>query len=284
MGIVIKGKAVADAIIESIIEDVKEIKKKGVEPKLAIVRVGVEHSDLAYERGALNSMAKCGIEVEVISFPADISQEYFIDRFKEINGDRNVHGILVFRPMPKHLDENVIKYIISPEKDVDSLSPVNVAKVTEGDDTGFPPATPTAVMEMLRYYGVDLSGKHAVVVGRSMVVGKPVSMLLLKENATVTICHSRTSNLSEICRSADVLVAAVGKAKMIDDSYVKNGAVIIDVGINMDEDGNMCGDVDFESSIDKASMITPVPAGVGSVTTSVLAKHVIKACKIQTGM
>ncbi len=282
MGMIIKGKAVADSITESVIADVKVLKGEGTNPKLAIVRVGENPSDLAYERGALKRMDKCGIDVEVFELRKDISQNDFIESLKRINGDGGIHGILVFRPMPKHLDEEAIKYVISPEKDVDSFSPVNVAKVTEGDETGFPPATPTAVMEMLKFYGVDLKGKHAVVVGRSMVVGKPVSMLLLKENATVTICHSRTKDLPEMCRRADVLIAAVGRAKMIDKSYVKKGAVVIDVGINMDEDGNMCGDVDFESCKDTASMITPVPAGVGSVTTSVLAKHVVKACKLQT--
>lgn len=280
MGEIIKGKPVADAITESIIKDVEEIKSKGINPKLKIVRVGADPSDLAYERGALKRMEKCGIEREVIELPVDISQDDFIKELKKVNEDENTHGILVFRPMPKHLDEDVIKYIISPEKDVDCFSPVNVAKVTEGDETGFPPATPTAVMEILKYYNVDLKGKHAVVIGRSLVVGKPVSMLLLRENATVTICHSRTSDLPGMCRTADVLVAAVGRAKMVDDTFIKDGATVIDVGINMDEDNNLCGDVDFDKCIEKSSMITPVPAGVGSVTTSVLAKHVVKACKI----
>jgi methylenetetrahydrofolate dehydrogenase (NADP+)/methenyltetrahydrofolate cyclohydrolase len=280
MGETIKGKPVADAITERVVKDVEELRGKGISPKLKIVRVGEEPSDLAYERGALKRMEKCGIEREVIELPADISQDEFIKELKKVNDDESVHGILVFRPMPNHLDEDVIKYVISPEKDVDCFSPVNVAKVTEGDETGFPPATPTAVMEILKYYNVDLKGKHAVVIGRSLVVGKPVSMLLLKEHATVTICHSRTQDLAGMCRTADVLVAAVGRAKLIDDTYVKDGAVILDVGINMNEDNNMFGDVDFDKCIDKASMITPVPAGVGSVTTSVLAKHVVKACRI----
>jgi methylenetetrahydrofolate dehydrogenase (NADP+) / methenyltetrahydrofolate cyclohydrolase len=280
MGEIIKGKPVADAMTEVIIQEVTDIKSKGITPKLTIVRVGADPSDLAYERGALKRMEMCGIEKEVVELPIDISQDKFIETLKKVNEDQNTHGILVFRPMPKHLDEDVIKYIISPEKDVDCFSPVNVAKVTEGDESGFPPATPTAVMEILKHYKVDLKGKHAVVIGRSLVVGKPVSMLLLKENATVTICHSRTSNLPDMCQMADILVVAVGRAKMVDDTYIKKGAVVIDVGINMDENNNLCGDVDFEKGIEKASMMTPVPAGVGSVTTSVLAKHVVKACKI----
>ena len=280
MGEIIKGKPVADAITETVVKEVEEIKGQGINPKLKIVRVGADPSDLAYERGALKRMEKCGIEREVIELPVDISQDDFIKELKKVNDDENTHGILVFRPMPKHLDEDVIKYIISPEKDVDCFSPVNVAKVTEGDETGFPPATPTAVMEILKHYDVDLKGKHAVVIGRSLVVGKPVSMLLLKEHATVTICHSRTQDLAGMSRTADILVAAVGRAKMVDDRFIKDGATVIDVGINMDENDKLCGDVDFDKCMDKASMITPVPAGVGSVTTSVLAKHVVKACRI----
>jgi methylenetetrahydrofolate dehydrogenase (NADP+)/methenyltetrahydrofolate cyclohydrolase len=280
MGEIIKGKPVADAITETVVKEVEEIKGQGINPKLKIVRVGADPSDLAYERGALKRMEKCGIEREVIELPVDISQDDFIKELKKVNDDENTHGILVFRPMPKHLDEDVIKYIISPEKDVDCFSPVNVAKVTEGDETGFPPATPTAVMEILKHYDVDLKGKHAVVIGRSLVVGKPVSMLLLKEHATVTICHSRTQDLAGMSRTADILVAAVGRAKMVDDRFIKDGATVIDVGINMDENNKLCGDVDFDKCVGKSSMITPVPAGVGSVTTSVLAKHVVKACRI----
>ena len=179
------------------------------------------------------------------------------------------------------LNEEVIKYVISPEKDVDCFSPINSAKIMEGDKSGFPPCTPTAVVEILKHYDVELNGANVAVLGRSMVVGKPASMLLLNENATVTICHSRTKNLEKVTSQADILVAAVGRAKMIKENFVKEGAVVIDVGINVDENGNLCGDVDTASVQDKVSMITPVPAGVGSVTTSILAKHVVKACKNQ---
>ena len=279
MGILITGKPVADSITEELIKEVEELKTKDIYPKLKIVRVGQNESDLAYERGALKRMEKCGIKAEVKELPLDITQEDFIKELKEVNEDKTVQGILIFRPLPKQLDEKVIKHVILPEKDVDCFSPVNVAKVTEGDQSGFPPATPKAVIEMLKYYKVDITGKHAVVIGRSMVVGKPVSMLLLKENATVTICHSRTKNLPEIASTADILVAAVGKSKKVDKTYIKQGAVVIDVGINVDEKGKMCGDVNTESCLEKASMVTPVPRGVGSVTTSVLAKHVVEACK-----
>lgn len=284
MGVLIKGKPVADSITQELIEEVMKLKEKNIFPKLGVVRVGKNESDLAYERGALKKMEKCGIIAEVFESPENTSQEDFIAKLTEINGDANIHGILVFRPLPGHIDEKVVKHIISPQKDVDSFSPVNVAKVTEGDESGFPPCTPTAVMEMLKYYSVDLKGKRAVVLGRSMVVGKPAAMLLLKENATVTICHSRTKDIPGICREADILVAAVGRAEMVDASYIKEGAVVIDVGINVNGEGKLVGDVNTGGCIEKASMITPVPAGVGSVTTSVLAKHLVKACKLQTGI
>ncbi len=278
MGQIIKGKLVADAISENLSKKVEELKKKGMSPKLVIVRVGANPSDLSYERGALKRCSSIGILAEVNELPGNISQDDFIIELEKINKDKDVHGILIFRPLPKQLDETAIKYVISPEKDMDCLSPVNVAKIMENDATGFAPCTPSAVMEILKYYNVPLKGKKAVVVGRSMVVGKPVSMLLLNENATVTICHSKTQDMPIVCSEADILVVGIGKAKMIKSNYVKNDAVVIDVGINVDEDGNLCGDVDTDDCVNKSSMITLVPGGVGSVTTSILAKHVVRAC------
>ena len=280
-GQIIKGKPVADQMSESLIQEVNELVKEGINPKLTIVRVGARGDDLAYERGALKRCQTIGIETEVLELAEDVTQEQYIEELTKLNNDDNVHGILCFRPLPKQLDEEAIKYVISPEKDVDSFSPINSAKVMEGDTTGFPPCTPTAVVEILKHYNVDLKGANVTVLGRSMVVGKPAAMLLLNENATVTICHSRTKDLAEVTSKADILVAAVGRARMVKENFVKEGAVVIDVGINVDEEGNLCGDVDTNTVIDKASMITPVPAGVGSVTTSILAKHVIKACKLQ---
>jgi len=281
MGEIIKGKPVADAISEELTRKVKMLKGKSITPKLTIVRVGADPSDLAYERGALKRCDSIGVLTEVKEFPVDITQDDFIAELKKINDDKAVNGILIFRPFPKQLEEKVLKYVIAPEKDVDCFSPVNVAKVMENDETGFAPCTPAAVMEILKYYKVPMKGKKAVVVGRSMVVGKPVSMLLLNENATVTICHSKTEDMPGVCSEADILVVGIGRAKMINSSYVKEGAVVIDVGINVDENGNMCGDVDTEDCLPKTSMITPVPAGVGSVTTSILAKQTIKACMQQ---
>jgi len=281
MGEIIKGKPVADKITEELIKEVQDLNAKGITPKLVIIRVGERPDDLAYEKGALTRCKKIGIEVEVKALPEDITQAAFIAELKKTNEDRNTHGILIFRPLPKHLNEDVIKYEIAPEKDIDCFSPVNAAKLLEGDKTGFPPCTPTAVIEILKYYKVPMEGKKAVVLGRSMVVGKPAALHLLNENATVTICHSRTQNLSEVASEADILVAGIGKAKMVKEDFIKEDAVVIDVGINVDSEGNLCGDVDFEVCKDKASMITPVPGGVGSVTTSILSKHVIKACQMQ---
>lgn len=279
-GQIIKGKPVADKISEELIKEVDLLIKEGINPKLTIVRVGARSDDLSYERGALKRCQNIGITTEVLELAEDITQEEYIDVLKRVNDDKNVNGILCFRPLPKHLNEEVIKYVIAPEKDVDCFSPINSAKVMEGDKSGFPPCTPTAVVEILKHYNVDLKGSKVTVLGRSMVVGKPVSMLLLSEHATVTICHSN-KNLSGVAAEADVLIAAIGRAKMVDESFVKDGAVVIDVGINVDEEGNLCGDVDTNAVLDKVSMITPVPAGVGSVTTSILAKHVVKACKLQ---
>ncbi|MFZ7132751.1 MAG: bifunctional 5,10-methylenetetrahydrofolate dehydrogenase/5,10-methenyltetrahydrofolate cyclohydrolase [Eubacteriales bacterium] len=281
MGELLSGKIVAESLKEETSTQANALRDKGIVPKLTIIRVGANPSDLSYERGALKRMAGCNIDTEVKELPEDISQDDFVKVLKEVNTDKNTHGILIFRPLPKQLDEEIIKYVIAPEKDVDCLSPTNVAKVMEGDKSGFAPCTPTAVMEILKYYKIDLKGTETVVLGRSMVVGKPVSMLLLGENATVTVCHSRTKELPKVTSKADVLVVGIGRAKMVTEEYVKSGAVVVDVGINVDENGKLCGDVNFDACVKKASWITPVPGGVGSVTTSVLAKHVVKACLLQ---
>ena len=282
MGEIIKGKPVGDALSEILKGECEALVKEGIQPKLAILRVGAKPNDLSYEWGALKKCDTIGIVAEVTELSEDTTQEQYIEALEKLNKDSSVHGILTFRPLPKGIDEEVIKNVISPEKDVDCFSPMNTAKLMEGDKTGFPPCTPTAVVEILKHYNVPLKGANVVVLGRSMVVGKPVSMLLLGENATVTICHSRTKDLPKVCAEADVLVAGVGRARMVKADYVKEGAVVIDVGINAKpEGGGICGDVDTDDVVGKASMVTPVPAGVGSVTTSILAKHVIKACKQQ---
>lgn len=280
MSELMKGAEVAKAMKATIIENVDKLKERGISPCLTIVRVGAREDDLAYERGAKKRMELTGIECRIVELPEEVSQQELEDTFKKVNEDDTVHGILLFRPLPAHLDEEPLKKMINPYKDVDCMSPVNMAKVFSGDETGHAPCTAEAVMEMLAHYGIDLTGKKVTIVGRSMVVGRPLSMLMLKKNATVTICHTKTKNLAKTCADAEVLIAAAGKAKMVTAEMVGEGAVVADVGINVDADGNLCGDVDFEEVEKKASYISPVPRGVGSVTTSVLAKHVVKSANL----
>lgn len=249
----------------------------GPAPKLAIVRVGENPDDMSYERGATKKLESFGLRVNSYTYPADISDADFKEAFRAVNEDRDVSGILLLRPLPKQICEKDIEKMIDPGKDLDGISPANIAKVFAGDASGFAPCTAEAVVEVLKQNDISITGKRTVIVGRSMVVGKPLSMLMLKENATVTICHTRTKDLKETCRGAEILVAAAGRAKMLNGEYVGKEAVVVDVGINVDENGKLCGDVDFESIQDTAAMATPVPGGVGAVTTAVLAKHLVRA-------
>ena len=246
-------------------------------PRLAIVRVGEKPDDLSYERGAMKKLASFGLEAQSYAFPEDISNEQFQEEFKKINENPDVTGILLLRPLPKQICQTDIENMMDPKKDLDGISPINIAKIFAGDASGFAPCTAEAVVEMLKANHIEIAGKRAVIVGRSMVVGKPLAMLLMKENATVTVCHTRTIDLPGTCHSGEILIAAAGKAKMINGDYVRQEAVVIDVGINVDEDGKLCGDVDFQSIQEKASMTTPVPGGVGTVTTAVLARHLVLA-------
>ncbi len=274
------GKEVAQKLDLDIQKDVQELKAKGVSPALRIMIVGVAEDSVFYANSAKKMAEKNGIACEIEQLPGTMSQDEFVNILRQRNADKTIHGIIVMRPFPKQIREDVVKYVLSPEKDVDCFNPVNAGKIMAGDMTGFPPATPQAVMEILRFYQVPMSGKEAVVIGRSMVVGKPMSMLLLGENATVTVCHSKTQDLPGVCRRADILVAAIGKAKMITKDYIKPGATVMDVGINPEGD-KFVGDVDTEPAKDVAGAITPVPGGVGTVTTRVLLKHVVKAAKLQ---
>ncbi|MCI8983999.1 MAG: bifunctional 5,10-methylenetetrahydrofolate dehydrogenase/5,10-methenyltetrahydrofolate cyclohydrolase [Hungatella sp.] len=273
--IILKGAEVSAKIREQVQEMLEGL--GGKMPCLAIVRVGENPDDLSYERGAMKKMASFGLEARSYSFSGDISHEEFKEEFRKINEDPGVSGILLLRPLPKHIQEADIEKLIDPDKDLDGISPVNVAKVFAGDATGFAPCTAEAVVEVLKTNNIPIAGKRAVIVGRSMVVGKPLAMLLMKENATVTVCHTKTSDLAGTCRMGEILVAAAGRAKMLDGSFVGHNAVVIDVGINVDDSGKLWGDVDFESIKDKASMATPVPGGVGAVTTAVLARHLVLA-------
>lgn len=279
MSILMKGADVAKTMKEDLTGEARRLKDRGILPSLTIVRVGARPDDLAYERGARKRMEMIGIDCKVVELPETITQAEFEKTFFKINEDPKVHGILLFRPLPGHLDEGPVVSRINPLKDVDCMCPVNIAKVFSGDETGHAPCTPEAVMEMLDYYKIDPKGKKVTVIGRSMVVGKPLSMMLLKRHATVTICHTRTKDLTATCREAEILVAAAGKARMVTADMVGDGAVVVDVGINVDDKGNLCGDVDFEAAEPVTSYISPVPRGVGSVTSSVLAKHVLKAAE-----
>lgn len=274
---ILKGLPVAESINEKLIAQLENF--EGAVPHLAIIRVGEKPDDMSYERGATKKMDKIGFRCTSFVFDADIDNDSFQKEFDMINDDDDIDGILLLRPLPEHIDEKSILDRIDPRKDLDGISAVNMAKVYSGDESGYAPCTAEAVIEMLNFAGVDLKGKNVAVVGRSLVIGKPVSMLLMKKNATVTICHTKTVDMPGICKKADIVVAAAGVAKMINESYIGENAVVIDVGINVDEDGKLCGDVDFERITDTASMATPVPGGVGSVTTSVLAKHLMKAAK-----
>ena len=272
---ILKGLPVANAINEKLMEQVKSI--EGPLPHLAIIRVGERPDDCSYERGAVKKMDKVGVRCTTYKFDADIDNETFQAEFDKINENPDIDGILMLRPLPKQLDEKQIENKIDPRKDLDGISPLNLAKVYAGDESGYAPCTAEAVIEMLDYAGIDIKGKRVTVVGRSLVIGKPVSMLLMKRNATVTVCHTKTVDMAGTCKNAEILVAAAGSARMIKKEYVADGAVVIDVGINVDDNGNLCGDVDFDAISDIAAAATPVPGGVGSVTTSVLAKHLVKA-------
>lgn len=272
---ILKGLPVANAINEKLMEQVKSI--EGPLPHLAIIRVGERPDDCSYERGAVKKMDKVGVRCTTYTFDADIDNETFQAEFDRINENPDIDGILMLRPLPKQLDEKQIENKIDPRKDLDGISPLNLAKVYAGDESGYAPCTAEAVIEMLDYAGIDIKGKRVTVVGRSLVIGKPVSMLLMKRNATVTVCHTKTVDMEGTCKNAEILVAAAGSARMIKKDYVAEGSIVVDVGINVDEEGNLCGDVDFDAITDIAAIATPVPGGVGSVTTSVLAKHLVKA-------
>lgn len=274
----LRGKKVSDGIKEYVS---KELETLSFVPKLAIVRVGENPDDMSYERGATKKLKSFGLDVASYVFPQDISDEDFKKAFKDINEDDEVTGILLLRPLPRTINEKDIENMIDPKKDLDGISPINIAKVFAGDTTGFSPCTAEAVIEVLKAYDIELTGKRVTVVGRSMVVGKPVSMLLLKENATVTMTHTRTVDLKKTCSDAEIVIAAAGRAKMLNSDYCGQDAVMIDVGINVDENGKLCGDVDYATLDGKAFAATPVPGGVGTVTTAVLAKHLIQAAKMR---
>ena len=269
------GKEVADKIVEEIKVKVEELKGKGVSPKLAILRVGAREDDLAYERGVLKRCESAGVEVEVTAVDAGVSQEELDKTFDGINNDPKVHGILVFRPLPKGLSDEHMRRTIDPGKDSDFMDIRNMENVLAGVPDAAAPCTAEAVMALIKHYQIETKGKKVTVVGRSLVIGKPAALLLTTANATVTVCHTKTVNIEEECRNADIIVACCGVAKMITEKFVKPGQIVIDVGMNVDEEGKLCGDVDYEKVSEIADAVTPVPGGVGSITTAILLKHVV---------
>lgn len=281
MTTLLKGAEVSKALNLKIKKEVEELKKKGITPCLAMVRVGGRPDDISYEKGATKRCETLGVEPRHITLPEDVSEEKLLEVIAQCNTDKEIHGILLFRPLPKHLNEEKICDAIAVEKDVDGIKKESLTGVFTGSGEGFAPCTPKACMEMLDYYGIDCTGKKAVVIGRSLVVGKPAAMMLLEKNATVTICHSRTENLEEICKQADIIVAAAGSMRMLGKEAFREGQIILDVGIHVDSEGKLCGDVKFEEAEGIVEAITPVPGGVGAVTNGVLCGNVVTAANRQ---
>ena len=279
MAELLKGAPVAGAITRRNVQAVEELKDRGIEPTLAIIRLGEKPGDLSYEKGAMKRADKTGVKVKQFVFPEDMTEKKLISEIKKINADDSIHGVLMFRPLPAHIDEKAVCETLAPEKDMDGITSGSMAGVFMDTEIGYPPCTAEAVMEILDHYDVQLKGSKVTVFGRSLVIGKPVAMMLMGRHATITVCHSRTAidDFRDAGHNADIVVSALGRAKMIGSEILGSGQTVIDVGINVDEEGNLCGDVNFDEAEPEAAAITPVPGGVGSVTTAVLMKHVIQA-------
>ena len=279
MAQLLKGAEVVSALNEKIKADVAALVSRGVLPTLAILRVGEKPDDLAYERGAVKRAETVGVAVRQIALQETVSQEELLAEIEHINADDTIHGCLMLRPLPKHIDDLRAREALLPEKDIDGITEGSLAGVFTGAKRGFPPCTAQACMEILNYYGIDLAGKRAVVIGRSLVIGKPVAMMLLGQNATVTICHTKTKDMPALTKQGEILIVAAGKPGVVGAEYVSAGQIVLDVGINFTSEGKMVGDVDFAAVEHIAGAITPVPGGVGTVTTSVLMAHVAEAAK-----
>lgn len=279
MAEILKGSPVAAKLTEELTERCNALKARGVTPSLAMLRVGEKPGDIAYENGASKRCEKIGIAVKKTVLPENSTPDRIAPCILEINDDDSIHGCLMFRPLDDKESERTASEMLLPEKDVDCMTDSSLAGVFTGSETGYPPCTAQACIELLDHYGIDVEGRNVVIIGRSLVIGRPVAMLLMSRNATVTICHSRTRNLPSICRKADILIAAIGRAKFVSADFVSEGQVVIDVGINTDGEGKLCGDVDYDNVEPLVGAITPVPGGVGAVTTAVLAKHVIESAE-----
>ena len=278
MAQILKGADVVSALNSKMIENIEVLKENGVTATMAIIRVGERADDISYEKTATKRCETVGVAVRNILFPENVEQSELIRTVMELNDDKSVHGILLFRPLPKHLSDEAIRAVLKPEKDIDGITDGSLAGVFTGSGNGFAPCTAQACMEILDFYGIDCKGKRAVVIGRSLVVGKPVAMMLMGRNATVTVCHTRTVDIPSVARNAEIIIVAAGQMEGITQEYFSPGQIVIDVGINWnDEKGKLCGDVKFEDAEPIVSAITPVPGGVGTVTTSVLVSHVVEA-------
>ena len=279
MATILKGAPVVAAMNEANTARCAALAAKGITPTLAVVRVGEREDDLSYERGVMTRCGKVGVAVRQFLLPADATQDALLEVIEKINADKSIHGCLLFRPLPRQFDDRTIRAALAPEKDIDGITDGSLAGVFTNTALGYPPCTAQACLEILKYYAIPLSGKRAVVVGRSLVVGKPAAMMLDRENATVTICNSRTQNLPALCKEADVVVVAMGKRGFIGADCLREGQTVVDVGIHVGDDGKLCGDVRFAEAEPVVEAITPVPGGVGTVTTSVLVGHVVEAAE-----
>ena len=279
MGIKLEGKPVVQSLRDDIKQRVQKLSDKNIIPTIQIIRVGEREDDISYEKGILKNCEMLGIKSQVVPLPMDITMTELMKVIEESNEDKDIHGIMLFRPLPAQLDPDILSKAISPAKDIDSMSPVNLEKVFEGKSDSFAPCTPKAVIELLKYYKIPLNGANVVVAGRSLVVGKPLTMLLLDENATVTVCHSRTKDMPSITAKADIVVAAIGKAKFMSEEFFRPESIVVDVGINDAGDGKICGDVDYDRVIDKVKALNPAVGGIGTITTTILLSHVIMACE-----
>ncbi len=285
MAELLKGAPVAAAINEKMKADVELLAGKGVTPTLCIFRVGERDDDIAYEKGAMKRCAQVGVNVVNAVLPADVDSETFFAKLDELNKDDSIHGILMFRPLPKQLDGEKARQMLAPEKDVDGCTDGSLAGVFTNTKTGFAPCTAQAAMEILDFYGYDVKGKRATIIGRSLVVGRPAAMMIMHKNATPTICHTRTVDVPSVTKEADILIVCSGQMESVGAEYLREGQVVIDVGISWnDEKGKLCGDVKFDEAEPVVAAITPVPGGVGSVTTSVLVSHVVEAAKRKAGI
>lgn len=279
MAKLLSGKDVVQTLNESLARQAADLRNRGITPCLAIVRVGERGDDIAYETGAEKRCEKVGVSVRKFWLPDTATQAELLCTIAEINRDDSIHGCLLFRPLPKRFDDGAVRNALLPEKDADGITNASLVGVYAGTKQGFPPCTPAACMEILDYYGIETTGKRVVVIGRSLVVGKPAAMMLLQRNATVTVCHTKTVDMPAICRQAEILIVAAGRAGMIGKEYFSAGQTVIDVGIHVDENERLCGDVSFAEAEPIVDAITPVPGGVGTVTTSVLVKHVVEAAE-----